>query len=218
MQAPLMQTKKGRESGPSSCSTGKAQFAVAVAVAVARDLALPGSLPQRRSRRTRPRRGDVHGFGGKRRSTASPRRTGRRRAATAPDSTAKRASTSFFDTAGMSCRKIPAAGWTRRAQRVGRGGRACFLLATFSLHEQRKVARSREAGAKAFALSINQAFGLHRPSPQPPLRAPAHASGVGAPRHARQWRANRAFSPRRESPPSPFRAPVHGIAHRPSRR
>ena len=36
----------------------------------------------------------------------------------------------------------PAAEWTRRAQRVGRGGRACFLLATFSLHGQRKVARS----------------------------------------------------------------------------
>ncbi|MPS37002.1 MAG: hypothetical protein E2593_17170 [Stenotrophomonas sp.] len=38
---------------------------------------------------------------------------------------------SFFYATGMSRRKIPPAEWTRRAQRVGRAGRACFLWATF---------------------------------------------------------------------------------------
>ncbi len=48
--------------------------------------------------------------------------------------------------------------------------------------------------------SCTQASGGLRPqpSPQPPLRAPAHASGVGAPSHARRWRASRAVSLRRE--------------------
>ena len=60
-------------------------------------------------------KGDVHGFGGDRRSIASLRRTGSRRAAAVPDSSVKRASTSFFYGTGMSRRKIPAAEWTRSA-------------------------------------------------------------------------------------------------------
>lgn len=40
--------------------------------------------------------------------------------------------------------------------------------------------------------------GLRPRTLKPPLRAPARASGVGAPRHARQWRASCAFSPRGE--------------------
>ena len=50
--------------------------------------------------------------------------------------------TSFFDDTWMYRRKIPAAEWTRVAQRRGRGGRVCFLLVTSSLHKQRKVTRS----------------------------------------------------------------------------
>jgi len=76
-------------------------FFPAFASALASLLLTSDPLPQRRSRRTRPRRGDVQGR------------------------------TSFFDETGMSRRKIPAAEWTRRAQRVGRVGRACFLWATF---------------------------------------------------------------------------------------
>ena len=52
----------------------------------------------------------------------------------------------------MSRRKIPAAEWTRGTQCRGCVGRACFLLATFSLHEQRKVARSPKGERKPLLL------------------------------------------------------------------
>ena len=38
--------------------------------------------------------------------------------------------------------------------------RPCFLLGTFSLHEQRKVTRSRAAGVEALDLALASAFAL----------------------------------------------------------
>ncbi len=112
-------------------SAGKGWGGVASAVAVAQALAPPGPLPQRRSRRTRPRRGDVHGC------------------------------TSFFDETGTSRRKIPAAEWTRGAQRRGRVGRVCFLLVTSSLHKQRKVTRSPK-GSESTCLDFDLPFGISK--------------------------------------------------------
>ena len=40
--------------------------------------------------------------------------------------------------------------------------------------------------------------GFAKPSPQPPLRAPACASGAGVQPHTRQWRVSSVSSPRRE--------------------
>jgi len=57
--------------------------------------------------------------------------------------------TPFFYATGMSRRKIPAAEWTRRAQRVGRVGRACFLWATFLCTSKERWLAPRR-GAKAF--------------------------------------------------------------------
>ena len=112
--------------------------------------ASPGPLPQRRSRRTRPRRGGVHGC------------------------------TSFFDETGMSRRKIPAAQWTRGAQRRGRGGRACFLLVSFSLHEQRKVTRSPK-GSESSGSGLRTCLGSHvRTSRATTTKAKAFAPLRGA--------------------------------------
>ncbi len=101
--------------------------AVAVAVAVAPAFAPPGPLPQRRSRRTRPRRGGVHGC------------------------------TSFFDETGTSRRKIPAAEWTRGAQRRGRVGRVCFLWATFLCTSKERCARAPK-GSESSCLGFGLSF------------------------------------------------------------
>jgi len=103
--------------------------AVAVAAAVAPAFALPGPLPQRRSRRTRPRRGDVQGC------------------------------TSFFDETGTSRRKIPAAEWTRGAQRRGRGGRVCFLWATFLCTSKERCARAPK-GSESSCLGLGLGLGF----------------------------------------------------------
>ena len=91
----------------------------------------------------------MHGFGGKRRSTASPRRTGRRRAATAPDSTAKRASTPFFDETSLSRRKIPAAEWTRSAAGTeGAEAGVCFFGPCFFARAKKSFFNNRMAGQR----------------------------------------------------------------------
>ena len=63
--------------------------------------------------------------------------------------------TSFFDDTGMYRRKIPAAEWTRVAQRRGRGGRVCFLWATFLCTSKERCARAPKAGeSSALALAL----------------------------------------------------------------
>ena len=69
--------------------------------------------------------------------------------------------TSFFDETGTSRRKIPAAEWTRGAQRRGRGGRVCFLLVIFSLHKQRKVTRSPK-GSESTCLDFDLPFEISK--------------------------------------------------------
>jgi len=138
--------------GVASASASASAVAFAFAVAVAPALAPPGPLPQRRSRRTRPRRGGVHGC------------------------------TSFFDDTGMYRRKIPAAEWTRGAQRRGRGGRVCFLLVSFSLHKQRKVTRS-PTGSESLCFDFDLPFGTSKAAAaaKPESKAFAPLRGESAP-------------------------------------
>ena len=92
--------------------------------------------------------------------------------------------TSFFDDTWMYRRKIPAAEWTRVAQRRGRGGRVCFLLVIFSLHKQRKVTRSpkgRESSCSGFCLSFCFCLGDAKGQVKVKARAFAPLRGASTP-------------------------------------